>query len=54
MNPKCIKCIPESPANPKPRNECATCTKPEIVKTEIKDSRDLESNATQIWEKRKN
>lgn len=53
MNPKCLKCIPESPADTKKRSECATCTKPEIAKSELTDSRDLESNATQIWEKKK-
>jgi hypothetical protein len=53
MNPKCIECIPESPADLKQRSDCANCSKPEIEAKEKKDSRDLESNATQIWEKKK-
>lgn len=54
MNPKCLKCIPESPADTnKPRNLCATCDKPEISQAELKDSRDLESTGVQIWEKKK-
>jgi|WetSurMetagenome_2_1015567.scaffolds.fasta_scaffold954943_3 hypothetical protein len=53
MNPKCIECIPESPADLKKRSDCANCNKPEIEAKEKKDSRDLESNATQIWEKKK-